>query len=231
MGARGGNTEQQEHHYGQRLTLNPVYDTTPVWAQGRGKGYLLSVLLLDLLQVGSEVHADLVLGAQQGPQHCIGGHAHPAQGWPLELAPQVKELLVQVFQLRGDKMRGGRERVERGFHETNPSAAGRHKGWARDSPEGWLWGELTSLLVFCSFTSVSYLSSSTDSILACSFLHSSWEEKQREMLTARTHARDCSLLATLALKDLSPEDQMGSRPDGKAWLAGQLLVSTLPASS
>lgn len=75
---------------------------TPAWAQGRGKEYLLSVLLLDLLQVGSEVHADLVLGAQQGPQHCISGHAHPAQGRPLELAPQVKELLAQVFQLQGD---------------------------------------------------------------------------------------------------------------------------------
>lgn len=75
---------------------------TPAWAQGRGKEYLLSVLLLDLLQVGSEVHADLVLGAQQGPQHRISGHAHPAQGRPLELAPQVKELLAQVFQLQGD---------------------------------------------------------------------------------------------------------------------------------
>lgn len=81
---------------------------TPVWAQGRGNGYLLCVLLLDLLQVGSEVHVDLVLGAQEGPQHRIGGHAHPAQGWPLEFAPQVKELLAQVFQLQNDKMGGGR---------------------------------------------------------------------------------------------------------------------------
>lgn len=82
---------------------------TPEWAQGRRKEYLLGVLLLDLLQVGSEVHADLVLGTQQGPQHRISGHAHPAQGWPLELAPQVKKLLAQVFQLWGDKMGGQRE--------------------------------------------------------------------------------------------------------------------------
>lgn len=63
------------------------------------KWYLLRVLLLDLLQVGPEVHVDLVLGAQQGTQHGISRHAHPAQRWPLELAPQVKQLLAQVLQL------------------------------------------------------------------------------------------------------------------------------------
>lgn len=139
---------------------------TPVWAQGRGMEYLLSVLLLDLLQVGSEVHADLVLGAQQGPQHRISRHAHPAQWRPLELAPQVKELLAQVFQLQGHKMGEDRERAGCGFREMDPSSTGRHKGWAGGFPDGWLQGKLTSLVVFCSFTSVSYLSSSTDSILA-----------------------------------------------------------------
>lgn len=44
---------------------------TPVREKGKREGYLLSVLLLHLLQVGSEVHADLVLGAQQGPQHRV----------------------------------------------------------------------------------------------------------------------------------------------------------------
>lgn len=74
---------------------------TPVREKGKREGYLLSVLLLHLLQVGSEVHADLVLGAQQGAQHGVSRHAHPAQRRPLELATQVKEFLAQVFQLGG----------------------------------------------------------------------------------------------------------------------------------
>lgn len=76
---------------------------TPVREKRKREGYLLSVLLLHLLQVGSEVHADLVLGAQQGTQHRVSGHAHPAQRRPLELATQIKEFLAQVFQLGGMK--------------------------------------------------------------------------------------------------------------------------------
>lgn len=52
--------------------------------------YLLSVLLLDLLQVGPQVHAHLVLRAQQRLQHGISRHTHPPKWGPLELAPQVK---------------------------------------------------------------------------------------------------------------------------------------------
>lgn len=52
--------------------------------------YLLSVFLLDLLQVGPQVHAHLVLRAQQRLQHGISGHTHPPKWGPLELAPQVK---------------------------------------------------------------------------------------------------------------------------------------------
>lgn len=68
------------------------------------------------------------------------------------------------FWLRSSSWGGEMERD--GFHEMDTSSAGRHEEWAGDSPEGWLQGKLTSLLVFCSFTSVSYLSSSTESILA-----------------------------------------------------------------
>lgn len=52
--------------------------------------YLLSVFLLDLLQVGPQVHAHLVLRAQQRLQHGVGRHTHPPKWGPLELAPQVK---------------------------------------------------------------------------------------------------------------------------------------------
>lgn len=38
---------------------------------------------------------------------------------------------------------------------------------------------LTSLLLFCTFTSMSYFSSSATSIFACSCLQSSWVVKQR----------------------------------------------------
>lgn len=71
--------------------------------------YLLSVFLLDLLQVSSKVHADLVFGAQQGTQHSVSRHADPTQGWPLELAPQVKQFLAQVFKLQKERGDGERE--------------------------------------------------------------------------------------------------------------------------
>lgn len=96
--------------------MNPQkWGTNPIWDQERGKEYLLSVFLLDLLQVGSEIHADLVLGAQQSPQHRISRHAHPAQGRPLEFALQVKELQAQVFQLQGNEMRREIERAGHGL--------------------------------------------------------------------------------------------------------------------
>ena len=64
--------------------------------------HLLLHLLLDLLQVGPQVHVDRVLGAQQGLQHGVGGHAHLLQDGLLELALQVLHFDLQVFDLEGE---------------------------------------------------------------------------------------------------------------------------------
>lgn len=78
-------------------------------AEGEGQGqpwevlpstHLLRVLLLDRLQVGSQVHGHLVLGAQQSPQHGVGGDADPPQRGPLELPSQVEHFELQVFNLQ-----------------------------------------------------------------------------------------------------------------------------------
>lgn len=47
-----------------------------------------------------------MLGAQQSPQHGIGGDADPPQGWPLKLPSQVKHFDFQVLNLR-EEGRGG----------------------------------------------------------------------------------------------------------------------------
>lgn len=108
----GGGTERRRRHPEPRFPLHAAAEWGPrvgvgVWLWGmRGRTaaagtHLLRVLLLDLLQVGPQVHAHLVLGAQQRLEHGVRGHAHASQWGPLELAPQVEELLVHVFQLQG----------------------------------------------------------------------------------------------------------------------------------
>lgn len=73
--------------------------------------HLLRVLLLDRLQVGSEVHGHLVLGAQQSPQHGIGGDADSPQGRALELSSEIKHLDFQILNLQGEeRRRSGRSR-------------------------------------------------------------------------------------------------------------------------
>ena len=61
--------------------------------------HLLLDLLLHLLQVGSHVHADLVLGAQQSLKHLISGQAHFLQSWLLHTL-YFYYLKHQVFNLR-----------------------------------------------------------------------------------------------------------------------------------
>merc|ERR1712002_769070 len=56
-------------------------------------------LLLDLLQVGSQVHVDRVLGAQQSFQHGVSRHTNFLQPGSLELSPQVHNLDVEVSDL------------------------------------------------------------------------------------------------------------------------------------
>lgn len=130
----------------------------PPLGRGSQAAHLLGVLLLDLLQVGPQVHAHLVLGAQQGLEHGVGRHAHPPQRRPLELASQVEQLLVHVLQLQGWGGLGSSGRAR------GPGAPPLHK-----APR-----PLTSLVLFCTFISMSYFSSSATSILACSCLQSSW---------------------------------------------------------
>lgn len=61
--------------------------------------HLLCVLLLDRLQVGSQIHGHLVLGAQQSPQHGIGGDTDSTQGRSLEFSSEVKHFDFQIFNL------------------------------------------------------------------------------------------------------------------------------------
>ncbi len=56
--------------------------------------HLLFDLLLDLFQVGSQVHGNLVLGSQQSLKHSVSRHAHFLQRRLLELALQVDNLDV-----------------------------------------------------------------------------------------------------------------------------------------
>ena len=62
--------------------------------------HLLLDLLLHLLQVGSHVHADLVLGAQQSLKHLISGQAHFLQSWLLHTL-HFYYLKLQLVNLRG----------------------------------------------------------------------------------------------------------------------------------
>lgn len=61
--------------------------------------HLLSVLFLDRLEVGSQVHGNLVFGAQQRAEDGVSRHTHPSQIRPLEFPPQVQHLDVQIFNL------------------------------------------------------------------------------------------------------------------------------------
>lgn len=61
--------------------------------------HLLSVLFLDRLEVGPQVHGDFMLGAQQRAQDGVSRHSHPPQVRPLEFPPQVQHLNVQIFDL------------------------------------------------------------------------------------------------------------------------------------
>lgn len=72
------------------LSMKGIVSRLSLLALPRTLAYLLSVFLLDLLQVSSQVHAHLVLRAQQRLQHSISGHTHSPKWGPLELAPQVK---------------------------------------------------------------------------------------------------------------------------------------------
>lgn len=63
--------------------------------------HLLFQLLLDLLQVGPQIHGHLVFGAQQGSQHGIGWHPHPLQDRLLEILPvQILNLWLQIIYLK-----------------------------------------------------------------------------------------------------------------------------------
>lgn len=67
--------------------------------------HLLCVLLLDRLQVGSQIHGNLVLGAQQSPQHGIGRDADSPQGGSLELSSEIKHFDFQIFNLQVEERR------------------------------------------------------------------------------------------------------------------------------
>lgn len=60
---------------------------------------LLDVLLLNRLEVGTQVHGALVLGAQQGTHHLVRRHAHLPQCRLLKLPSQVLHLQVQLMDL------------------------------------------------------------------------------------------------------------------------------------
>jgi hypothetical protein len=55
--------------------------------------------VLGRLEVAAQVHADLVLVAEQGLEHLVGGHANATKRRALELAAQLEDLLVQLFDL------------------------------------------------------------------------------------------------------------------------------------
>ena len=60
---------------------------------------LFDVLLLDGLEVSTQVHGALVLGAQQGTHHLVCRHAHLPQGRLLKLPSQVLDLQLQLVDL------------------------------------------------------------------------------------------------------------------------------------
>ena len=79
--------------------------------------HLLFVLLLDLLQVGPQVHVDCVLGAQQSFQHGVGWHTHFLQSGLLH-ACQVDHFDLQIIDLsatraasKSHKAKGGSEQM------------------------------------------------------------------------------------------------------------------------
>ena len=61
--------------------------------------HLLGVLFLDRLEVGTEVHGDFVLGAEQRTEDGISRHANTSKIRPLEFPPEVQHLDVQIFNL------------------------------------------------------------------------------------------------------------------------------------
>lgn len=63
--------------------------------------YIGMVTLTSRLEVGSQVHGHLVLGAQQRTQHGVGGNTHATQRRALELPTEVQYLQFQVLNLQG----------------------------------------------------------------------------------------------------------------------------------
>lgn len=61
--------------------------------------HLLGVLFLHRFEVGSEIHGDFVLGAQQRAEDGVSRHADASKVGPLELPSEVQHLDVQVFNL------------------------------------------------------------------------------------------------------------------------------------
>lgn len=61
--------------------------------------HLLRVLFLDRLEVGSEVHRNFVLRAQQRAQDGVSRHANAPEGGSLEFPPQVQHFDAQVLNL------------------------------------------------------------------------------------------------------------------------------------
>lgn len=61
--------------------------------------HLLSVLFLDRLEVGPKVHGHFVLGTQQRAKDGISRHTNTSEVRPLEFAPKVQHLDVQIFNL------------------------------------------------------------------------------------------------------------------------------------
>lgn len=60
---------------------------------------LLDVLLLDGLEIGTQVHGAFVLGAQKGTHHLVGRYTHFAERRLLELPTQVLDLKLQLVDL------------------------------------------------------------------------------------------------------------------------------------
>ena len=114
--------------------------------------HLLLDLLLHLLQVGSQVHADLVLGAQQSLKHLISGQAHFLQSWLLHTF-QFCNLELQVFNLR-----------RRYKHCFLANLSQTHYSFRYVN-------KITSFAPFVTLPAASYLSSSTLSIFEYSSLH------------------------------------------------------------
>lgn len=78
-----------------RLPPFPFFNNCPPF-----QPHLLSVIFLDLFEIGPQVHGDLVLGAQEGLHHGVSRQSDTTKSWTLKLTPQVKDLLIQVLDLR-----------------------------------------------------------------------------------------------------------------------------------